>query len=102
MLLFGDHLISVDEKSCLKIWESRNGGNSTTPLTLVHAFCVATELYGEIQFNVDSFRVTVVMHPSTYLNKILLGSQQGTLQLWNIRTRYVSVCILYTTKYWQE
>ena len=29
------------------------------------------------------------MHPVTYLNKILLASQQGSLQLWNIRTRWV-------------
>ena len=26
------------------------------------------------------------MHPITYLNKILLGSKQGTMQLWNIKT----------------
>jgi len=55
---------------------------------LVHVICVATELYGEIQFNADSFRITTIIHPATYLNKILLGSQQGSLQLWNIRTRY--------------
>ena len=55
--------------------------------TLVHMVCIAAELYGEIQFNVDSFRITAIMHPATYLNKILLGSQQGSLQLWNIRTR---------------
>lgn len=29
-----------------------------------------------------------MMHPSTYLNKVLLGSRQGALQLWNIRTRW--------------
>lgn len=27
-----------------------------------------------------------VVHPSTYLNKVLLGSKQGQLQLWNVRT----------------
>ncbi|KAK1884319.1 WD repeat-containing protein 36 [Dissostichus eleginoides] len=27
-----------------------------------------------------------MMHPSTYLNKVLLGSSQGALQLWNIKT----------------
>jgi len=55
------------------------------PLILYAWF--AAELYGEIQFNADTFRITAIMHPATYLNKILLGSQQGTLQLWNIRTR---------------
>lgn len=35
-----------------------------------------------------------MMHPSTYLNKVLLGSSQGALQLWNIKTRlaYEDIC----------
>ena len=36
-------------------------------------------------------------HPSTYLNKILLGSRQGQLQLWNIRTCKL-VCLLSHTQ----
>ncbi|CAK9147531.1 unnamed protein product [Ilex paraguariensis] len=27
------------------------------------------------------------MHPDTYLNKVILGSQEGSLQLWNISTK---------------
>lgn len=27
-----------------------------------------------------------MLHPSTYLNKILVASAQGTMQIWNIRT----------------
>lgn len=27
-----------------------------------------------------------MIHPSTYLNKILVASTQGTMQIWNIRT----------------
>ena len=50
---------------------------------------MCTELYGEMQFNVNSFKITTMMHPVTYLNKILLASYQGTMQLWNIRTRWV-------------
>lgn len=34
-----------------------------------------------------NFTPSVMMHPSTYLNKILVGSEQGELQLWNIRTK---------------
>lgn len=36
------------------------------------------------------------MHPSTYLNKILLGSQQGVLQLWNVKSNK----LLYTFPGW--
>lgn len=27
-----------------------------------------------------------MVHPSTYLNKILVGSTQGAMQIWNFRT----------------
>jgi U3 small nucleolar RNA-associated protein 21 len=68
MMTFGDHLLSVDEDSCLKIWE------------------IKTEvLYLEIPFQNSQFKITAMLHPDTYVNKILLGSEQGTLQLWNIR-----------------
>ena len=30
--------------------------------------------------------VSSILHPSTYINKILLGSHQGKLQLWNIKS----------------
>lgn len=26
-------------------------------------------------------------HPPTYLNKMLFGSQEGTIQLWNLKTK---------------
>jgi U3 small nucleolar RNA-associated protein 21 len=41
---------------------------------------------GEITFQ-SSFTATTMLHPATYLNKIVVGSQQGDLQLWNIRTQ---------------
>ena len=45
---------------------------------------IFAEVYLELQFDNDSFEVTAMVHPSTYLNKILFGSRQGALQLWNI------------------
>ena len=47
---------------------------------------IVTELYGDIHFDAESFLISSVVHPSTYLNKVLLGSRQGQLQLWNVRT----------------
>lgn len=35
------------------------------------------------------FTATSILHPSTYLNKVLVSSAQGSLQLRNVRTRYV-------------
>ena len=42
-------------------------------------------IQNEITFH-DSFTATAFVHPSTYLNKVLVGSSQGELQLWNTRT----------------
>ena len=47
---------------------------------------IYTELYGDLYFDPDLFPITSAVHPSTYLNKILLGSGRGQMQLWNIRT----------------
>ncbi len=57
-----------------------------------------TELYTELQFDNQTFRVTSIVHPSTYLNKIVFGSHQGALQLWNIRTSE----LLFTFKGWES
>jgi hypothetical protein len=45
-----------------------------------------SELYLEIGFDNESFEITSIVHPSTYLNKIVIGSRQGSMQLWNIKT----------------
>ena len=68
LLPFGQHLIAVGDANVLRIWEIES-----------------EEVYLEIPFARDEFLITAVMHPFTYLNKILLGSDQGGLQLWNIK-----------------
>ena len=40
----------------------------------------------ELEFPSSSFSVTALCHPPTYVNKVLLGSAQGRMQLWNLRT----------------
>ncbi|XP_031952221.1 WD repeat-containing protein 36 isoform X2 [Corvus moneduloides] len=66
---FGDHVISVDVDNVLIVWNIQS-----------------EEEYLQIDFDKATFAVSALLHPSTYLNKILLGSEQGTLQLWNIRS----------------
>ncbi|PIK61910.1 putative WD repeat-containing protein 36 [Apostichopus japonicus] len=68
LLSFGEHLISVDEASNLKIWDKET-----------------EETYLDVEFDNSAFQISCVLHPTTYLNKILLGSRQGSLQLWNIK-----------------
>ena len=52
----------------------------------------------ELEFDKDSFDITTVLHPSTYLNKVIFGSKQGSLQLWNIHTNK----LLYTFSGWKS
>uniref|UniRef100_A0A1B6HHV9 Uncharacterized protein n=1 Tax=Homalodisca liturata TaxID=320908 RepID=A0A1B6HHV9_9HEMI len=81
LLPFGPHLISVDESSVVKVWDIKT-----------------EELYLELNFDNDVFQITTVCHPFTYLNKVLFGSQQGSLQLWNLRTSK----LIYTFPGWDS
>lgn len=56
---FGDHVISVDTDSVLIIW---------------HIY--SEEEYLQLSFDKSVFKISAILHPSTYLNKILLGSEQ--------------------------
>uniref|UniRef100_A0A7G3B8J2 Putative wd repeat protein n=1 Tax=Lutzomyia longipalpis TaxID=7200 RepID=A0A7G3B8J2_LUTLO len=69
LLPFGQHLVAVDEANVVRVWDIE--GES---------------VYLEIPFAAEPFRITAVTHPATYINKILFGSEQGLLQLWNIKS----------------
>jgi U3 small nucleolar RNA-associated protein 21 len=70
------------------IWETTNAGKDLTRSSLVPSDIRRTELQSTIEFDVG-FSAVSVLHPATYLNKVLVASSQGSLQLWNIRTRLV-------------
>ncbi|KAJ2823233.1 rRNA-processing protein utp21, partial [Coemansia furcata] len=70
LMQFGDYIIAISEDNAVVIWNR-----------------VTRELFTEIEFESEAFRVTAVVHPSTYVNKIVIGSAQGTMQVWNIQTR---------------
>lgn len=102
LLPLGDQLISADSGGDLIVWDVQAGGRRISPtwttepsrchcgnnetLALVFLFAFL-DVYLRLQFDPASFDVSAIMHPSTYLNKVLLGSSQGALQLWNIKTR---------------
>eukprot|EP01130_Rhizamoeba_saxonica_P018231 TRINITY_DN9057_c0_g1_i1.p1 TRINITY_DN9057_c0_g1~~TRINITY_DN9057_c0_g1_i1.p1 ORF type:complete len:883 (-),score=176.62 TRINITY_DN9057_c0_g1_i1:97-2664(-) len=69
LLPLGDFLLSISEDNRLNIWNYRKAN-----------------LFAFIDLP-DYFHPTVIMHPDTYLNKIIVGSQEGLMQLWNIRKR---------------
>ncbi|CAK9820677.1 WD repeat-containing protein 36 [Anthophora plagiata] len=79
LLPFGPHLISIDESSNVKIWDIKT-----------------EELLAELTFSNSVFKVTTLTHPATYMNKLLFGSEQGQLQLWNLKV----LKSIYTFKGW--
>ena len=79
MLPFGPKLLSVDSESVLKVWHIKTG---------------TEEL--ELTFNNEKTKISCLCHPNTYLDKVLVGSEQGHIQLWNIK----STKLIYTFQGW--
>ncbi|KAG6954024.1 hypothetical protein JG688_00012543 [Phytophthora aleatoria] len=67
MMTVGNVLFALDDEQDIKVWDLDT-----------------MELVDTMSFPVG-FTPTVMLHPDTYLNKILVGSEQGALQLWNVR-----------------
>lgn len=81
MMSFGPHLIAVDKTNVLKVWDIK-----------------AESLYLDMEFPPKSFEISCISHPATYLNKILIGSKQGKLQIWNLKTNK----LIYTFDGWNS
>ncbi|XP_027113834.1 U3 small nucleolar RNA-associated protein 21 homolog isoform X1 [Coffea arabica] len=84
LLLFGAHILSVDVEGNIFTWAFKEIDKSLAPV-------------GHVMLE-DNFTPSCIMHPDTYLNKVIVGSQEGSLQLWNISTRKK----LYEFKGWKS
>lgn len=77
LLPFGNTIISVGEDRKVISWSLESldveGEGEGKPLS-------------EILLP-EGFSPTCIMHPDTYLNKVLIGSEQGSLQLWNLKSQ---------------
>ncbi|XP_076926434.1 uncharacterized protein LOC143589601 [Bidens hawaiensis] len=84
LLLFGEHILSVDVEGNMFIWAFKGIEENLSPV-------------GHIMLD-SEFKSSCIMHPDTYLNKVILGGQDGSLQLWNISTKKK----LYDFKGWKS
>jgi U3 small nucleolar RNA-associated protein 21 len=69
LTIFGTSILALsDEGSRMFVWDMGNGVLRTI-----------------IQFEAG-FTARLILHPSTYLNKVLVASTQGSMELWNIQS----------------
>lgn len=96
LLIFGSQLLALSEDGGrLLIWDT-NDGSEAIHVPVVHIYLTSfyvPAFQSSIQFE-PGFTAISVLHPATYLNKVLVASSQGSMQLWNIRTQFVSSCVL--------
>ncbi|KAJ1968708.1 rRNA-processing protein utp21 [Dispira parvispora] len=71
LVYFGSVLVALSANKKLKVYYRTN-----------------MDLYTTIEFQRHSagFEPTVLVHPTTYLNKIVVGGSNGALQIWNLKT----------------
>ncbi|KAG8892661.1 hypothetical protein FRB99_002551, partial [Tulasnella sp. 403] len=73
LMVFGSYLMALTfDGRHLLIWDTTSENLDAT-----------------IRFD-NGFTATHILHPATYLNKVLVASAEGGLQLWNIKTQ---VCL---------
>lgn len=84
LLLFGEQILSIDVGGNMFMWAFKGIQQNLAPI-------------GHVMLE-DKFSPSCIMHPDTYLNKVILGSEEGSLQLWNISTKQK----LYEFKGWKS
>lgn len=72
MLVFGEWIVGVFDWG-LVVWKRETG-----------------EIYTEIEAAAvgGGGEITAAVHPSTFLNKVVIARMDGMLEIWNIKTRY--------------
>ncbi|EFA78771.1 WD40 repeat-containing protein [Heterostelium album PN500] len=72
LLVLDNILLSLSKNNELMMWDLESRVKFTSQLPSIDA---------------KQFRITTMFHPANYFNKVLLGSEQGSLQLWNLKTK---------------
>uniref|UniRef100_A0A183SPV9 Utp21 domain-containing protein n=1 Tax=Schistocephalus solidus TaxID=70667 RepID=A0A183SPV9_SCHSO len=94
ILAFSDaFLVSYDESGTLIVWNLKTRTQIRREEFPTDTFVVSAMLHPSSspqirreEFPIDTFVVSAMLHPSSYKNKLLFGSLQGPLRLWNVVT----------------
>ncbi|ORZ39490.1 Utp21 specific WD40 associated putative domain-domain-containing protein [Catenaria anguillulae PL171] len=88
LLLLGDYLLGLSDDNQLTVWDlSTPKADDDDEDMDKPSEPVANDnkVYSTVQFG-SNFSTSCFMHPHTYLNKVLVGSSEGTMQIWNVKT----------------
>lgn len=91
LVVFGSHVLGLCDDNVLRMWDYKTQGKQRNECNVIldtnvkSANTLTQELYTQVEFD-DTFTASAILHPSTYLNKVLVSSTQGTMQIWNMRT----------------
>lgn len=92
ILVFGNQLLALTEDGGrMFVWDTTDGGE-TYYWIFKFIFIKPLALQANVQFDAG-FTATSILHPATYLNKVLVSSSEGSMQLWNIRSQYADIFI---------
>ena len=95
LMLFGHYIISLDIDQRMFVWEAG---------TRMYCFCrcwncishtpthnsnITVKIFNEINFREmgENRTITCLVHPPTYLNKIVVCFDNGSMELWNLRSK---------------
>lgn len=79
LLVFGPQLLAVDQSNTLFLWDI-----DSEELILTIPFSTENSSGQNEGDRSGQFEISALLHPATYINKILFGSRNGSLQLWNV------------------
>lgn len=94
-MIFGSFLLALTtDGRHLLVWDTNSEGPFATSWLADRQLTTRSSLELECNITFDNdFTATHILHPATYLNKILVASAEGGLQLWNIRAQYVRIIL---------
>eukprot|EP01041_Mallomonas_annulata_P005529 gene5529-11138_t len=84
LCLVGDILLSYDENNLVKILNIKQ-----------------REVIGEIN-TLQPSKISIILHPATYLNKFIFAYMNGEIELWNIRKESLIYTFISHKKYLQN
>lgn len=84
VIIFGSTLVALSASGArMYVWDIPAFINPASKVATGES--IVTTPYTTIDF-ANGFRASRVVHPATYLNKVVVAGRDGSLALWNIRT----------------